>query len=66
MAPRGTGTPPPASTINWMAFATPCTPWARTVCFGLTGGRRTVPHPQGLLQYPDDELKALESAAGVA
>ena len=34
--------------------------------FGLTGCRRTVPHLQRLLQYLDDELKALEKAAGIA
>jgi diacylglycerol O-acyltransferase len=35
------------------------------MCFGLTGCRRTVPHLQVLLQYLDEELTALERAAGV-
>jgi diacylglycerol O-acyltransferase len=35
------------------------------MCFGLTGCRRTVPHLQRLLTHLDDELKALEKAAGV-
>jgi diacylglycerol O-acyltransferase len=34
--------------------------------FGLTGCRRSVPHLQRLLTYLDDELGALEKAAGVS
>jgi diacylglycerol O-acyltransferase len=33
--------------------------------FGLTGCRRTVPHLQRLLTFLDDELSALEKAAGI-
>ena len=34
--------------------------------FGITGCRRTVPHLQRLLVHLDDELAALDKAAGVA
>jgi diacylglycerol O-acyltransferase len=35
------------------------------MAFGLTGCRRTVPHLQRLLVHLDNELAALEKAAGV-
>ncbi len=37
----------------------------RQAGFGLTGCRRTVPHLQRLLTHLDDEVGALEKAAGV-
>ena len=36
------------------------------MAFGLTGCRRTVPHLQRLLTHLDDEVAALEKAAGLA
>lgn len=59
-----TGTYPLSIPINGMALNITCTSYDGKMCFGLTGCRRTVPHLQVLLQYLDDELKALERAAG--
>jgi diacylglycerol O-acyltransferase len=42
-----------------------CVSYADDLCFGLTGCRRTVPHLQRLLTYLDEEIVALEKAAGV-
>lgn len=60
-----TGTYPLSIPINGMALNITCTSYDGKMCFGLTGCRRTVPHLQVLLQFLDDELKALERAAGV-
>jgi diacylglycerol O-acyltransferase len=43
-----------------------CTSYSDELAFGLTGCRRSVPHLQRLLGHLDDELRLLESAAGVA
>ncbi len=51
--------------INGMALNITCTSYDGKMCFGLTGCRRTVPHLQRLLTYLDDEIGALEKAAGV-
>ena len=51
--------------IHGMALNITCTSYDGLMCFGLTGCRRTVPHLQRLLTYLDDELIALEKAAGV-
>jgi diacylglycerol O-acyltransferase len=51
--------------INGMALNITCTSYNGKMCFGLTGCRRTVPHLQRLLTYLDDEVGALEKAAGV-
>ena len=59
------GTYPLSIPINGMALNITCTSYDGLLCFGLTGCRRTVPHLQRLLTYLDDELKALEKAAGV-
>ena len=59
------GTYPLSIPINGMALNITCTSYDGNMCFGLTGCRRTVPHLQRLLTYLDDELKALEKAAGV-
>jgi diacylglycerol O-acyltransferase len=59
------GTYPLSIPINGMALNITCTSYDGKMCFGLTGCRRTVPHLQRLLTYLDDELKALEKAAGV-
>jgi len=59
------GTYPLSIPINGMALNITCTSYDGKMCFGLTGCRRTVPHLQVLLQYLDDELKALEKAAGI-
>ncbi|HEU5455034.1 MAG TPA: wax ester/triacylglycerol synthase family O-acyltransferase [Nocardioides sp.] len=59
------GTYPLSIPINGMALNITCTSYDGKMCFGLTGCRRTVPHLQRLLTYLDDEVKALEKAAGV-
>ena len=59
------GTYPLSIPINGMALNITCNSYADMMCFGITGCRRTVPHLQRLLTYLDDELKALESAAGI-
>jgi len=43
-----------------------CTSYNQDLAFGLTGCRRSVPHLQRLLGHLDDELTALEKAAGVS
>ncbi len=52
--------------IHGMALNITCTSYAGTMGFGLTGCRRSVPHLQRLLVHLDDELAALEKAAGLA
>ena len=61
-----TGTYPLSIPINGMALNITCTSYDGKMCFGLTGCRRTVPHLQRMLLHLDDELKALERAAGVS
>ncbi|WP_460820631.1 WS/DGAT/MGAT family O-acyltransferase [Nocardioides ungokensis] len=51
--------------INGMALNITCTSYDGKMGFGLTGCRRTVPHLQRLLTHLDDEVNALEKAAGV-
>jgi diacylglycerol O-acyltransferase len=51
--------------INGMALNITCTSYDGQMAFGLTGCRRTVPHLQRLLTHLDDEVGALEKAAGV-
>lgn len=51
--------------INGMALNITCVSYDGNMGFGLTGCRRTVPHLQRLLTYLDDELAALEKAAGL-
>ena len=58
------GTYPLSIPINGMALNITCTSYDGKMGFGLTGCRRTVPHLQRLLGHLDDELTALESAAG--
>jgi len=48
-----------------MALNITCTSYDGKMGFGLTGCRRTVPHLQRLLTHLDDEVNALEKAAGV-
>jgi diacylglycerol O-acyltransferase len=62
---RMTGTYPLSIPINGMALNITCTSYDGNMAFGLTGCRRTVPHLQRLLTYLDDEVTALEKAAGV-
>jgi diacylglycerol O-acyltransferase len=62
---RMTGTYPLSIPINGMALNITCTSYDGNMAFGLTGCRRTVPHLQRLLTYLDDEVTALEQAAGV-
>jgi diacylglycerol O-acyltransferase len=59
------GTYPLSIPINGMALNITCTSYDGLMCFGLTGCRRTVPHLQRLLSFLDDEVKALEKAAGI-
>ncbi len=59
------GTYPLSIPINGMALNITCTSYDGNMMFGLTGCRRTVPHLQRLLAYLDQELTALEKAAGV-
>lgn len=59
------GTYPLSIPINGMALNITCTSYDGLMCFGLTGCRRTVPHLQRLLGFLDDEVKALEKAAGI-
>lgn len=61
-----TGTYPLSIPINGMALNITCNSYAEDMDFGLTGCRRSVPHLQRLLGHLDDELGALERAAGVA
>ncbi|GAA3661475.1 wax ester/triacylglycerol synthase family O-acyltransferase [Nocardioides ginsengisoli] len=60
------GNYPVSIPINGMALNITCTSYAGNMGFGLTGCRRTVPHLQRLLTFLDDELAALEKAAGVS
>ena len=48
-----------------MALNITCTSYDDELDFGLTGCRRTVPRLQRLLGHLDDELAALEKAAGI-
>ncbi|HEU4812217.1 MAG TPA: wax ester/triacylglycerol synthase family O-acyltransferase [Nocardioides sp.] len=59
------GTYPLSIPINGMALNITCTSYDGNLAFGLTGCRRTVPHLQRLLSHLDDEVAALEKAAGV-
>ena len=61
-----TGTYPLSIPINGMALNITCNSYADDMDFGLTGCRRSVPHLQRLLTHMDDELGALEKAAGVS
>jgi diacylglycerol O-acyltransferase len=51
--------------LHGMALNITCTSYNGEMGFGLTGCRRSVPHLQRLLGHLDDELAALEKAAGV-
>lgn len=62
---RLVGTYPLSIPINGMALNITCTSYDGRLAFGLTGCRRTVPHLQRLLTHLDDELAALEKAAGI-
>ena len=60
------GTYPLSIPIQGMALNITCNSYAQDMDFGLTGCRRSVPHLQRLLTHLDDEVSALEKAAGVA
>ncbi len=60
------GTYPLSVPIDGNALNITCNSYADQMAFGLTGCRRTVPHLQRILTYLDDEIGALEKAAGVA
>jgi diacylglycerol O-acyltransferase / wax synthase len=59
------GTYPLSIPINGMALNITCTSYDGKMAYGLTGCRRTVPHLQRLLTFLDDEVAALEKAAGI-
>ncbi len=59
------GTYPVSIPINGMALNITCTSYDGRMMFGLTGCRRTVPHLQRMLTHLDDEVTALEKAAGI-
>ncbi len=59
------GTYPLSIPINGMALNITCTSYDGNMAFGLTGCRRTVPHLQRLLHHLDEEVTALERAAGI-
>jgi diacylglycerol O-acyltransferase len=59
-----TGNYPLSIPIDGMALNITCTSYDGDMDFGLIGCRRTVPHLQRLLVHLDDELEALEKAAG--
>ncbi len=59
------GTYPLSIPINGMALNITCTSYDGNMAFGLTGCRRSVPRLQRLLTHLDDEVKALEKAAGL-
>ena len=63
---RLTGTYPVSVPMQGMALNITCNSYAEEMCFGLTGCRRSVPHLQRLLTFLDEEIDALESAAGVS
>ncbi|THI97934.1 wax ester/triacylglycerol synthase family O-acyltransferase [Nocardioides sp.] len=63
---RLVGNYPLSIPINGMALNITCTSYDDKMGFGLTGCRRTVPRLQRLLAFLDDELGALEEAAGVS
>jgi diacylglycerol O-acyltransferase len=52
--------------VHGQAINITCTSYDGKMNFGLTGCRRTVPKLQRLLGHLDDELVALEEAAGIA
>ena len=59
------GSYPLSIPINGMALNITCTSYDGAMAFGLTGCRRTVPRLQRLLTFLDDEVSALERAAGI-
>ena len=59
------GTYPLSIPINGMALNITCTSYDGNLAFGLIGCRRTVPRLQRMLVHLDDELTALEKAAGI-
>src|SRR5690606_32006953 len=60
------GNYPASIPINGMALNITCTSYAGPMGSGLTGCRRTVPRLQRMLTHLDEELTALEQAAGVS
>jgi diacylglycerol O-acyltransferase len=63
---RLVGNYPLSIPINGMALNITCASYDGNMGFGLTGCRRTVPRLQKLLTFLDEELTALEKAAGVS
>ncbi len=63
---RLSGMYPLSIPMNGLALNITCTSYADQMGFGLTGCRRRLPHLQRLLVHLDEELTALEKAAGVS
>ena len=63
---RLTGVYPLSVPVHGQALNITCTSYDGMMNFGLTGCRRTAPSLQRLLTHLDDELVALEQAAGIA
>ena len=63
---RMTGSYPLSIPFNGMALNITCNSYGDDMDFGLTGCRRSVPHLQHLLTHLDEEVGALENAAGVS
>jgi diacylglycerol O-acyltransferase len=63
---RLSGAYPVSVPMQGMALNITCASYADDMAFGLTGCRRSVPHLQVLLTHLDEELGALEKAAGVS
>lgn len=57
---------PASIPMHGQAMNITCTSYVDKLGFGLTGCRRTVPHLQRLLVHLEDELAALEKAAGIS
>jgi len=65
-AARLTGMYPLSIPYHGQAMNITCTSYDGNLNFGITGCRRTAPSLQRLLIHLDDELTALEEAAGIA
>ena len=63
---RMSGLYPLSIPFQGQALNITCTSYSDVIGFGLTGDRKALPHLQRMLGYLDDELAALELAAGLA
>jgi len=63
---RLVGMYPASIPMHGQAMNITCMSYNGQLGFGLTGCRRTVPHLQRLLTHLEDEIQALEKAAGIS